>query len=113
MSKEKIDYIVENTTSHLATSFGRRFRNMLNSGDSYTSGFGNLLEKKTEEEITLIYQTVWEFVRLSNELKDTKKKLREADKVQIKLHNEAKRNKNTVDSLNFMIHQLHPVGDEY
>ena len=112
MSKEKIDYIVENTTSHSATSFETRFRKIF-SGDSYKSGFTKVLEQKTEEEISLIQQAIWEFVRLSNELKDTKKKLREADKVQIKLHNEAKRNKNTVDSLNFMIHQLHPVGDEY
>jgi len=67
----------------------------------------------TDKQIDAIENVIISYVRLKKDLKDTEKRLGQANKAYEKLNNEARRNKNTVDSLNFMIHNLHPIGDEY
>ena len=112
MTKKQIEYILDNTHSHASASFEAKFR-LLFTGNKSRSAFTEVLEKKTEEEINAIEAVLIAYERVIKDLRDTEKRLRKANDDYGKLHNEARRNKNTVDSLNFMIHQLHPVGDEY
>ena len=112
MSKKQIEYIVENTASHAMSSFETKFRKLFSENTGITA-FTRALEEKTEEELNIIEAVVVAYLRVENDLKDTKKRLGRANDNYMKLNNQAKRDKNTLDSLNFMIHQMHRLGDEY